>query len=203
MTETNTQNLATETWHDPFVTWLEELRDKDDGDARKRLAAMRRWLAPSLHSQIEAAQAIQPRLFTNDGNAREGSAYLIGALFALHDVAGGMGNLGDHFRELCEEGKDPPPNVERRFMSLLAAEGDEFDAALRHAVTLLKSKGVPVAWHQLMRDVQAWKSGKPKAQDNVRKWWSKRFWRRPKSNHLEETANEILSTVTESSKPKL
>lgn len=190
MTETKQETKDSDVWRDPFVTWLEELRESDDGNARKRLAAMKRWLAPSLHSQIEAAQAIQPRLSIADGNAREGAAFLIGALFALHDAPGGTGNLGDHFRALCQPGEDPPPSVERRFMSLLAAQGDEFDTALHHAVTLLKSGGVSVNWHQLMSDAQAWKTGKPEAQDRVRRWWSKQFWRRQKPVATDDDTDE-------------
>jgi CRISPR system Cascade subunit CasB len=196
MTETKLQTEASEVRRDPFVTWLEELRDCDDGDARKRLAAMRRWLAPSLHSQIEAFQAIQPRLSLQESKAREDAAFLIGALFALHDAPGGTGNVGDHFRELVKPDEDPPAKIERRFMSLLAAEGDEFDKALHHAVTLLKSEGVPVEWHQLMRDVQAWKTGNPEAQDRVRQWWSKKFWRRSKptdANSTDDTTDETQS----------
>ena len=123
-------------------------------------------------------RAVQPQLREQDSNVRESTTYLIGALFALHDAPNGKGNMGGHFRAMCSEGGDPPPNVERRFMSLLACDADDFDVALRQAVMLLKSKNVPIDWHQLIRDAMRWKGSDAARRDQVRKWWARSFWRR-------------------------
>ncbi len=184
MTETPTEQAPNKVEQpDSFVSYLEGLRERDD---RAALAAMRRWLANSAGSQVEAMRAVQPQLSETDGNVREASTYLIGALFALHDEPNGKGNMGDHFRDMFPVGEDPPPNVESRFMSLLATDAESFDVALRQAVMLLKSRNVPVNWHLLIRQAAAWKSNNDRWRDSVRKKWASSFWR--KRSAISETA---------------
>ena len=188
--------------HDSFVDYLEDLRDRDD---RAALAAMRRWLARSAGDQVEAMRVVQPQLvlrpkhWTRD--VREEVTHLIGALFALHhrEISHKNEQLGDHFRELAhkikapEKGKpyEPPSNVERRFMSLLACDADDFDVALRQAVMLLKSNDVPINWHLLISDAMGWKGNSAAWRDEVRKKWARRFWRKPpddsKNNQTDES----------------
>lgn len=167
---------AQDEWRDPFVSYLEDLRERAD---RGALAAMRRWLARSAGDRVEAMRVVQPQLAMNDGRTRENVTHLIAALFALHDLPGGVGNMGDHFRKLCTEGEPRPPNVENRFMALLASDADDFDVALRQAVMLLKSKDVPVNWHRLIGDAMAWKGYDDDRRERVRSRWAQHFWRSP------------------------
>jgi len=162
------------TYQDSFVTWLEELRDKED---RGTLAAMRRWLSQPEGTLGEASRVVQKRLAMNASNAQESAYHLVGALFALHPEAGGEGNMGDHFRKLCENPNEPPANVERRFMALLASDANQLDDTLRQAIALLKANSVPVDWHQLMRHVLTLKGHNDEARLRVQRWWARRFWR--------------------------
>jgi CRISPR system Cascade subunit CasB len=183
--DSGTQTQSREERRDSFVTYLEELRERDD---RGQLAAMRRWLARSAGSQVEATRVVQPQLTMSSydmrKDIREEATYLIGALFALHhrEISHTPENMGDHFRAMFQEGEPPPPNVERRFMSLLACDADDFDVALRQAVMLLKSKEVPINWHQLIWDTMTWKGKDEAKRDEVRMRWARRFWRRPATN---------------------
>jgi CRISPR system Cascade subunit CasB len=65
-------------------------------------------------------------------------------------------------------------SVERRFTALLDCHADELPGHLRHAVSLLKSKGVPVDWRVLLADVQWWGHG----DRFVQREWAREFWGR-------------------------
>jgi len=64
--------------------------------------------------------------------------------------------------------------VERRFTALLTAHPDDLPFFLRQAIGFLKSKEVPVDWHQLFVDMLAW--GHPSGY--VQKQWARAFWGR-------------------------
>jgi CRISPR type I-E-associated protein CasB/Cse2 len=129
----------------------------------------------------------QLRVDTHD--SIRNACYIIGSLFALHNVHADSGNIGRHFRAMGKQGEDPPANVERRFLALLASDKDELPDALRQAVTLLKSKSVPVNWFQLAHDVQRWQFDE--GRDQVRKNWSRSFWNaeRPRLDVIQTGAN--------------
>lgn len=151
-----------------FILYLEENRDD-----RAMMAALRRGLGREPGTVPEVSRIVQRRLASNAPSFLEDAYHLIAPLFALHSAEGGRGNMGDHFRAMCEPGQDPPPNVERRFMGLLARDSTDLADALRQAVSLLKSKGVPVDWDQLLRDVLAWSH----PDRYVQKYWARAFWR--------------------------
>ena len=161
----------------PFVSYLEELRERQD---RGALAAMRRWLNGDARSSVEAMRIVQPRLSmsnTRTRDTREEVSLLVGALFALHDAPGGSGNLGDAFRRLSGDAAEPPANIERRFMALLSSDERDIDAALRQAVMLLKAGGIAVDWHQTYSDLMSWKGSDLQKREYVRRRWARSFWR--------------------------
>jgi CRISPR system Cascade subunit CasB len=81
--------------------------------------------------------------------------------------------MGRHFAKARDrEGDDTA--IERRFTALLAAHPDDLDGYLRQAVSFLRSKEVPVDWHQLLTDVMAW--GHPDRY--VQQQWARAFWGR-------------------------
>ncbi len=184
MSEPQKSMSSTKTWTEPFVSYLEELRERQD---RGALAAMRRWLNGDARSSIEAMRIVQPRLNMNNTklrDTREDVSLLVGALFALHDAPGGFGNIGDAFRRLSGDAAAPPANIERRFMTLLASDEADIDSALRHAVMLLKAGSVPVNWHQTYSDLMRWKGSDSQKREIVRRQWARSFWRsRPQAEN--------------------
>jgi CRISPR system Cascade subunit CasB len=161
-----------------FMEFLIEWRDD-----RAMMASLRRGLAQP--ASAEVSRIVQYWLPENAPRCQEEAYYLVAPLFALHHRSGeddvaDKGNLGSHFREMCEPGEDPPRNVERRFMQLLACDANDLDDLLRQAVSLLKSKGVAVNWQRLLDDVKWWKQSEDN-RDKVRKAWSRGFWRSPQS----------------------
>jgi CRISPR system Cascade subunit CasB len=106
--------------------------------------------------------------------AVDAAYYLVASLFALHPQPGGVGNMGNHFGRARDPQGDSSA-LERRFTTLLAAHPDDLHVNLRQAVSFLRSKEVPVNWHQLLSDVLAW--GHPERY--VQQQWARAFWGRP------------------------
>jgi CRISPR system Cascade subunit CasB len=152
----------------PFITYLEGLRDD-----RGALAALRRGLGQSPGTVAGMYRYVVPWLPDDVPSWLEDAYYLVAALFAYHPDAGGAGNMGDHFaRARGPQGDDTA--IERRFTALLAAHPDDLGFYLRQAVSFLKSKEVPVNWHQLLSDVLGW--GHPGRY--VQRRWASAFWGR-------------------------
>lgn len=158
--------------HDAFIQFSEEHRDD-----RAMMASLRRGLAQPKCAEV--SRIVQRFLSDDSPPWQEDAYYSIAPLFGLHHESidhSDYGNMGSHFRDLCEDPSDPPSNVERRFMRLLASDANELDDELRQAVSLLKSKDVAVNWQQLLADVLAWKHTEDR-RDKVRLQWSRAFWR--------------------------
>jgi CRISPR system Cascade subunit CasB len=154
----------------PFVTYLEGLRDN-----RGALAALRRGLGQPPGTVPDMYRYVVPWLPDDAPSWREDAHYLVAALFAYHPTEGRTGNLGDHFARTRDPQGDNTA-IERRFTALLAAHPDDLDFYLRQAISFLKSKDVPVNWHQLLSDVMAW--GHPDYRERVQKDWAGAFWGR-------------------------
>jgi len=152
----------------PFVTYLESLCND-----RGALAALRRGLGQPPGTVASMYPYVAHWLSEDTPTWQEAAYYLIASLFAYHPAEGGVGNMGRHFARTRDPQGDNTA-IERRFTALLAAHPDDLDFYLRQAVSFLKSKQVPVNWHQLLSDVLAW--GHPDRY--VQKQWARAFWGR-------------------------
>ena len=164
----------------PFVEYLEGLRDD-----RGALAALRRGLGQPPGTVASMYPYVVRWLPDDTPPWRESAYYSIAALFAYHPNPGGGKNIGAHFARA----RDPQGNntaIERRFTALLAAHPDDLDFYLRQAISFLKSKEVPVNWHQLLSDVLNW--GHPDRY--VQQQWARAFWGRPTQETQTETTKE-------------
>jgi CRISPR system Cascade subunit CasB len=159
----------------PFVEYLESKRDD-----RGALAALRRGLGHPPGTVADMYPYVVPRLPSDAPRWKEEAYYLVAALFAYHPLEGGRGNMGNHFARTRDPGGDNTA-IERRFTALLATHPDDLDFHLRQAVSFLKSKDVPVNWHQLLPDVMAW--GHPERY--VQQRWARAFWGRPAEEETE------------------
>lgn len=154
----------------PFVEYLESLRERED---RGALAALRRGLGHQPGTVPAMYPYVVRWLPEETSRWKETVYYLTAAFFAYHPKEGGKGNLGDHFADARDPQGDNTA-IERRFTALLAAHPDDLDAYLRQAISFLKSKDVPVNWHQLFYDVRSW--GYPDSREYVQKNWARAFW---------------------------
>jgi len=163
-----------------FIEYLESLRDD-----RAALAALRRGLGQPPGTVASMYPYIVRRLSEDTPPWQEAAYYLIAALYAYHPAEGGAGNMGRHFARARDPQGDNTA-IERRFTALLAAHLDDLGFYLRQAVSFLKSKEVPVNWHQLLSDVMAW--GHPDRY--VQKQWARAFWGRPAQETQETQTTE-------------
>jgi len=161
-------------WKDGFIAELENLAEQGN---RGALATLRRGLIGSV--PFEAYKY----LHCNLTKQQEETALLIASLFALHPAKDGKGNLGDAFARIPKQ--DRSDSIEKRFVALLNSHSEDLRVHLRQAVSLLKSKGIPIDWRQLLDDVLRW----DREDRTVQKSWAKSFW----SEKSEETAKDKKS----------
>ena len=152
----------TETKEHALISYLESRRDD-----RAMLAALRRGLGTAPGGAAEMFPYIVP--FVQRWN--EDDIYMIAALFALHPASAKRGNMGAHLRALAREVGDDEA-TERRFVQLLRMRRDTLEPRLRQQISILKSKDIPVNWHQLIRDVGHWDHPEHFVQRN----WARSFW---------------------------
>lgn len=178
LTEEEKERITTD-----LIGKLQLLRDRDWPADRASLARLRRSLGQTDYSS-DTGSVVQPFLHRNTPDEIEETLYVIGPLFAFHRLPFSgerRANMGDHFRMVADG--DLSSAVERRFLSLLACEPDELPDALRQAVTLLKSRDIPINWHRLFLDVYEWLDRRPQGEQkrqSVRLRWSRALWRLPK-----------------------
>lgn len=154
----------------PFIAYLRRLHEAKD---RGALAALRRGLGKPAGTEYAMYPYVAPWLTSGAHRSRDDAHFLIAALFAFHPEAGGRGNLGEAFRRAIASPSDRDA-IERRFTALLAADPEEFDYHLRHAVAFLRAKDVAIEWSQLLRDVQDWRM----PDGRVQRRWARSFWAR-------------------------
>ena len=155
-----------------FISYLEELARNED---RAALAALRRGLGKS---PGEAAETHQYVLRFNPEPWEELAFYLVAGLFAMHPESWPkkegdkrLTNFGASFAWMKSKA-DSDSSIERRFVALLDCHEDDLAEHLRHAVSLLRSKEIPVDWLQLLRDLRNWNQENRRVQRN----WARAFW---------------------------
>ena len=174
-------------WDWEFVQMLRRLAgirrggDGSETQGRKNLAAMgalRRGLGRAPGATPQMYPYVAPYLPPEARPEEEDAYFLIAALFAWHQIdwAPGEGrkgvetNFGASFRWLADTmGSE---GIERRFVALLGAQREDLPEHLRHAVGLLRSKGIAVNWVQLLRDVLRWEQ----AERVVQSAWARTYW---------------------------
>ena len=174
--------------HVAFVSWLESVRESNDQSyARGTLAMLRRGLGKEPGEDANVMRYVVPWFPADAGQWAERPYFTVGPLFALHPQAGGIGDMGSHFRQV-QKGKQSEEAVERRFTALLNAHEDELAWHLRQAVSLCKANQVPVNWHAIFRDVRGWSHPNRWVQRN----WARSFWGRTSD---EDAAQEMEAAL--------
>lgn len=155
----------------PMISYF--LAHQDD---RAMLAALRRGLGARPGDAPDLLPYVVP--FVTRSGWTEESLYLVASLFGLHPLNSSTGNLGAHIRQIDPTG-DNSEAIERRFTALLRASSLDLAVPLRQMISLLKSKDIPVNWHQLLSDVLSWND--PDRRRNVTRYWAASFWTSKKS----------------------
>ncbi|MHC1771729.1 MAG: type I-E CRISPR-associated protein Cse2/CasB [Flexilinea sp.] len=153
----------------PLIKFLIGLTSEKD---RGTLAELRRGLQYPPGQAVEMYRYIA-RYVPNEyrGKQKEKIYYLIAALFAYHPLNTAEGNFGNHMAITANLAGNPV-STERRFTILLNANIEDLPGYMRQAVSLLKSKDIPVNWEELMSDLLRW--GLP--EKYIQRKWANAFW---------------------------
>jgi CRISPR system Cascade subunit CasB len=175
--------------------FVEHLQGLDQRKERGALAALRRGLgrppgdAPEMHRYVVAWADGERSRWSED------VYYVVAALFAYHPARWteirGSSNLGASFARLAQAKGMSLESVDRRFTVLLGAYREDLPQLLRHAVSLLKSRDVPVDWARLLDDLKWWDDDDRR----VQRRWAKAFWGRQSEDNDQETDNTELENT--------
>lgn len=153
-----------------------------EDENRAALAALRRGIGRPI-GEVNDPMRYLGRWFSNGDWRRENAFYLVASLFATHQISWESDvqsrtstNLGASFDHLATkvegERQGGREGVERRFVPLLNAHVDDLPVHLRHAVSLLRSKEIPIDWARLVLDVENW----DRESRLVQRSWARAFW---------------------------
>jgi CRISPR type I-E-associated protein CasB/Cse2 len=148
----------------PLVRHL--IKVAEEGD-RATLAALRSSLREG--NDLIALRVVLPFLKARASRKEEDAAVLLAGLFALHPESGQLSLAAALHRVWRDTGSE---SVEGRFRALLGAGGSDLAPHLRHAVSLVASKGVSLDWNDLYRTIRHWDDD----DDWVRRRWARDFW---------------------------
>lgn len=183
---TKADDLATK-----FARYLKDVAE--GGDARRgvALAALRRGLGKEPGEAPEMFPYLVP--WTAELNERtQETYYLVASLFGMHPATWPRHtdegiwdewrrNFGASMRwaaasdagpEGSETGRRRVSGTERRFVGVLNSSRDELPERLRQAVSLCRSRDVPVDWAVLVHDLLRWDSPRRSTQRS----WARAFW---------------------------
>lgn len=96
-----------------------------------------------------------------------GKFALVGSLFALHRLPAQHETMGRSFARI--KGSD---SLEKRFISLLDAQGNELIQRLREIIGLAKSQEVPIDYGSLLHDILNWENPDQAVQFH----WARDYW---------------------------
>ena len=160
-----------------FISRLETLGGiaPDSIPDRRALAALRRSLAMWPAPPPDAVRVVAPFLPEQATGWWETVHYLIAGLFALHPCPRGaqtehVRSFGTALREA--KSRDPGQGPERRLLALLGSKSEDLPNHLRHAVSYLRARDVPLDYRRLMQDLSWWDHG----EGTVQRRWGRDFW---------------------------
>jgi len=154
-----------ENYESSFVNSLEKLYFDNN---RAALAKLRRGLGKK-EGTSEMYRYVAPYLDPVKLYDKE-RYFLIASLFALHPKPTRGVSMGKVFKAMS----DNSLSVEKRFENLLSVDADDLGGHLRQAVSLAKSKGVSIDYHQLFYDINRWRWNHP--EKYVQLQWARDFW---------------------------
>lgn len=159
--------MSEENKQHPFITYLE-----GHADDRAMLAELRRGLGRTPEESPGMFQYVMPFVHEHTSRWEETNMYSIASLFALHPVSAAKGNIGEHLHSYVLAVGDDAATT-RRFVQLLRQDRPSLDIPLRQHISILRSKEIPVNWHQLMFDLNYWDH----PNRFVQKRWARGYWR--------------------------
>ena len=152
---------------DVFIGHLLTLQARSD---RGALADLRADLRDHPSDRYRAGKHVVPFL-GDEENPNDKWYYLVGALFALHPShSDSAGNFGASLKKLRAESSD---SLDARVLALLDADRTDVARHLRGLVGQLASKGIPVNYRVLLRNLCFW----DRPDRSVQRDWARDYYR--------------------------
>jgi CRISPR system Cascade subunit CasB len=176
-----------------LVNWLTGLAKRKDlgqydqtaadravaAENRATLAILRRGLGKPVGENLRLYPYIMrfvPALTDRERYESTLDSYiLIATLFAHHTLTVDKGNLGTTMaavRKEAENRRAGAESIEKRFVALLNSHRDDLPNHLRHVISLVAAREVPVNWLKLLEDIQHWDNPWRSVQSS----WARSFW---------------------------
>lgn len=151
-----------------FIEWLEGLNKKDT----KVRAVLRRSLAFDPGTFTSAYPYVEPFVKDEDNSWRRKMYYLVAGLWAAHWREGRIGapmSIGK--ASAAYQAASGSTSVERRFVTLLAADPDQLPHRLRQMLALLKDQAID--FDDLIKGLLYWNDDRKRTQND----WARDFYR--------------------------
>ncbi|MBI5016889.1 MAG: type I-E CRISPR-associated protein Cse2/CasB [Deltaproteobacteria bacterium] len=167
-----------------FIDWLEDLNARD---TRVR-AVLRRSLAFDPGEHPPAYPYVEPFVKDEDRPWRREVHYLVAGLWAAHWREGRAG-ASQTFGRACaaQQLASGSASTERRFITLLDADGDQLPHRLRQMVALLKEQAID--FDDLLKKLLYWNDDQKRTQNA----WAREFYRAMDQETESEAAAEEKS----------
>jgi len=158
-----------------FIDSLNQLRRSDD---RGALAMLRRGLKHQPGTEWGSYEYVMPYAHGFPLDQHE-FFFVVAALYGLYPSKNWRAELGSKastnfgasFAQL-QRASPSGKSVAKRFVNLLRAKWDTLPVHLRHAVRLMKTKGIPIDWVDLLYSLIFWDN----RHRSVQRDWSTAFW---------------------------
>lgn len=161
------------------VGYLKGLAKAQD---RAALAHLRRGLGKKPGESMEMYRYVGRFVGEKTNRSYDRAVFLTAALFADYwDAGQNAGNLGHSVKMLAQ--KTGSDSIEKRFVALLDADGEDIHYYLRQIIALLKSHAIPVNWNRLFDDITYWDY----PERRVQKRWARSFWGSADTNNQPES----------------
>ena len=159
-----------------FIEWLERLNENDT----KVRAVLRKSLSFDPGTYVQAIPYVEPFVKDEDNLWRRKMLYLVAGVWAAHWREGRNGTpLPIGKACAAHQVASGSTNTERRFISLLDADGDQLPHRLRQIVALLRDQSID--FDHLLTGLLYWNDGQKRTQNS----WARDFYRN--SNYESET----------------
>ena len=147
---------------------------------RATLAVLRRAVGRRPGEVVEACRVVDPFLPLRVSRREEWAAYVTATIMALHPLHARKtdgrrsAGFGRSLRRIRFRDLEEDVGVERRFIALLSADGEQMVVHLRGLVVLLHDRAVeePLDFIQLYRDLLDW----DREDRRVQRDWAAGFW---------------------------
>lgn len=171
-----------------FLVRLTGAAEERERSAKERaiLAQLRQGLGKPPGSVWSMYPFVEPFLQGCSEATTRDAYYCVASLFAYHPMVWPTPDASQENKEVTHFGASvallmkalrqdgaSTDSLERRFVALLNARGEDLPDHLRRIVALLKSRGIPVNWSRLLRDYLWW----DQESRSVQRSWARSVWR--------------------------